>query len=405
MSDDQISADTEKNAQRRHSKWDLLVLPALSCLTLGCLVETIHFVKSKYFSEYASIPGCFIFDQVGDVRATPNCSYWEKEPEIPPVEYRFNSCGHRTGGECSAKTPGAYRIVLIGSSFAMGFEVPIQNNLAAMMSGKLFEKTGQNVEVYNEAMNAGRPRTILMHFGEVLDAHPDMILWAFAPRDIETDPEGADRPIHGKLGILGGIKWGIERDHAAKPFWRIVVDIPDILRDAVSGSHIIFPLRHFLYESQSEYVRLSLLEGRSSDFLRTDPGAYWDARIVEVDSEIAQMIAQAHAAGVPFVAVLLPNRVQAAMISAGQWPAGYDPFRLDNNLRTIVTNYGGIYLEILPELHDIPNPEQDYLPVDGHPNALGQAVFADLISDKLTNGNIPALKANMQVQKGPAAHR
>ena len=58
---------------------------------------------------------------------------------------------------------------------------------------------------------------------------------------------------------------------------------------------------------------------------------------------------------------LVPTRAQAAMISMGEWPAGYDPYKLDDELRAIVTSHGGIYIDILPDFRNIPNPEQYYL--------------------------------------------
>jgi hypothetical protein len=107
---------------------------------------------------------------------------------------------------------------------------------------------------------------------------------------------------------------------------------------------------------------------------------------------------QAKAAGVPFVAVLLPNRAQAAMISMGEWPKGYDPYKLDAELRGIVEGRGGIYIDILLSLQKISSPEQYYFPVDGHLNVDGHAVLSKLLSERLTDGLVPALRADAQQQ-------
>jgi hypothetical protein len=96
--------------------------------------------------------------------------------------------------------------------------------------------------------------------------------------------------------------------------------------------------------------------------------------------------------------VLLPNRAQAAMISMGEWPAGYDPYKLDAELRSIVTSHGGIYIDILPDFRAIPNPEQHYLPVDSHPDAGGHAIIAAMLAKELTGGAVPALKVPAQNQ-------
>jgi hypothetical protein len=93
------------------------------------------------------------------------------------------------------------------------------------------------------------------------------------------------------------------------------------------------------------------------------------------------------------------------MISLDEWPAGYDPFRLDNELRSIVTRYGGIYIDILPEFRSIPNPEQYYFPVDGHPDSEGHAMIASFLAKELTGGAVPELRADMQPKAPQEAER
>jgi hypothetical protein len=88
------------------------------------------------------------------------------------------------------------------------------------------------------------------------------------------------------------------------------------------------------------------------------------------------------------------------MISMVEWPAGYDPYKLDNELRTIITRHGGTYIDILPDYRNIPNAEQGFLPVDGHPNAGGHATITRLLARRLTDGSIPALRITTQPQAG-----
>jgi hypothetical protein len=79
------------------------------------------------------------------------------------------------------------------------------------------------------------------------------------------------------------------------------------------------------------------------------------------------------------------------MISMNEWPPGYDPFKLDNELRSIIERHGGIYVDILPDLRAIPNPERGFYRVEGHPNALGHALISNLLAKGLTGGAVPAL--------------
>ena len=92
-----------------------------------------------------------------------------------------------------------------------------------------------------------------------------------------------------------------------------------------------------------------MVSDEEGGFLKADPSASWREHLKQFDADAADIEGRAEAAGVPFVAVLVPIRVQVTMISMGKWPARYDPYRLDDQLRSIVAKHGGIYLDILPD--------------------------------------------------------
>jgi len=174
--------------------------------------------------------------------------------------------------------------------------------------------------------------------------------------------------------------------------------IAGAVREHFDRTRTALLVRHFLFESQSRYVKSFLMGGGGTEFLRARPDAEWRGDLMHFDSLAAGMQRQAVAAGVPFVAVLVPNRAQAAMISMGEWPRGDDPYTVGDQLRDIVTSHGGTYIDILPYFRNIPNPERYYFPVDGHPDANGQALIANLLAKELTGGAVPALKAAPQPQ-------
>jgi hypothetical protein len=86
------------------------------------------------------------------------------------------------------------------------------------------------------------------------------------------------------------------------------------------------------------------------------------------------------------------------MLSMGEWPAGFDPYKLDIELRGIVESHHGTYVDILPAFRGIPNSEQYYLPLDGHPNAGGHRIVAGLLAKALTDGAVPELSVPAQPQ-------
>ena len=135
------------------------------------------------------------------------------------------------------------------------------------------------------------------------------------------------------------------------------------------------------------------MDGDDAGFLRAEPSPEWQARMQHFDAYFKDIEAQAKAARVPLVVVLVPNRAQAAMISMNEWPAGYDPYALDRKVSEIVTGRGAYYLDILPDFRNIPNPEQDYYPIDGHPSADGNALITRLLARKFASGAVPELEA------------
>jgi hypothetical protein len=161
-------------------------------------------------------------------------------------------------------------------------------------------------------------------------------------------------------------------------------------------------LRELLYESPNLYVRASLLgDDYKSEFLRSKSSPEWQERLKAFESSAANIEEQSRKAGVPLVAVLVPDRTQVAMISLmGERPEGFDPYKLGNELRSIIVRHGGTYIDILPDFRTIPNPQLGYFAIDGHPNANGNATIARFLSEKLLGGAIPGLTASAPQRAG-----
>lgn len=96
------------------------------------------------------------------------------------------------------------------------------------------------------------------------------------------------------------------------------------------------------------------------------------------------------------VAIVVPNRAQAAMISRRAWPDGYDPFRLAAEIRAIVERNGGTFVDILPDFRDTSNPERFYYPIDGHPDKRGHDLIAKFVAKELYDDSNTALKSAFQ---------
>ncbi len=275
------------------------------------------------------------------------------------------------------KAPGSYRIVLIGSSVAEGLRVQQKDTFAARLGPTLTQVTGRRVDVYNEGIEMRMPRDIAANFGEVLSAKPDLILWTITPLDVQHGAVLNVPWLTTRDGFVHGSATGhADRDKVSA----IYTHVSGKMRAELTTT---FLLEHLLYKSQSEYVDHFLMQGSGAEFLRIASGPEWRSRLRQFGCYASEVMQNARRAGIPVVVTAVPQRAQAAMISMGRWPKGYDPYRFGEQLRTIVVSQGAQYVDLLHMMQHVANPEQDYFPVDGHPNSAGHELLAQLLGREL----------------------
>jgi hypothetical protein len=275
---------------------------------------------------------------------------------------------------------------MVGSSIAMAYQVENQKSIAALLPGELTSQTGHRVELLNEGFAGGSG--VNLRLDEALAFNPDMILWILTPWDVGQEFATVHHPPRANRNVPF-----VQRAWARLKL-EFATSSTNALQEAFDSTRSALLLRHFLFESQSQYVKSFLMAGdKEAGFLKSEPSAAWRDSLRQFSNAAARNEEQARAAGVPLVTVLVPNRAQAAMISIGEWPAGYDPYKLNDELRSIITSHGGTYIDLLPSFRTIPNPERFYLPVDGHLNKEGYAIVSRLLASALTSGAVPALKA------------
>jgi hypothetical protein len=370
---------------------DWVLLPLISVLTIVFLMGFTELTARRMFaSSKTSYMSCMVLDDPkSGTRGIPNSVCWEKAPESDLIEYRFNSCGHRAGAECGPKPAGTYRIVLMGSSVALGQHVRREKTFAALLPGELTKRTGQTVELYNEGMGFGFTHRAALHFDEVLAAHPDLVLWVLTPPDILRGTEIAAR---GNPDPGAGLSF-------PKKIWRRLQasleskSIGEALAEVFSYSKTAYMLQHFLYQSQSTTISAFLqAPDAEAGYVKVEQSAAWRSALEQFDEDAGNIERQARSARVPFAAAMIPERAQAAMISKNEWPAGFDPYKLNDDLRSVIVSDGGIYIDILADFRTLPNPEGLYFAMDGHPNAKGSAAIASMLTTGLTEGAIPGLR-------------
>lgn len=390
------NSNNPENLKQAKLPWrDWILLPALSLLTISLIIVSLDLINQRVFvSSYGAAEDCMVFnDPSTGALGIPNSVCREKIAEGEITEYRFNSCGYRTDLDCGPKRPGAYRIVMIGGSYAMGARVPNEKTFAALLPAELSQRTGRNIEVYNQGMPWRPPHVLADHFNEILAAKPDIILWILVPSDVWNPLWELARPQPQPVQHLSAYRQ-IRRDLGGVLI-RVNAELYSRCGDL---------FRHFLYESQSQTITSYLAEkpdepyGRKihgPEFMKIHPSVEWQSHLRDVEGDVAKIEDQAMAAKVPLVVTLLPERAQAAMISKGEWPEGFDPYKLDNELRSLIVSRGGTYVDVLPAFRNIPNAERGFFPLEGHPNAQGHAMISALLAKELTDGALPVI--------GPAA--
>lgn len=387
---------------------DWILLPLIALLTICIILISTELIARRTFTGSSDeLERCHTFrDPVSGIGRVSSCTYWEKAFEAPPTQYRINSSGFRSDVEFGAKSSGTFRIVLVGSSVGFGASTREENTFAATLPAELSKRTGHPVELYNESIPGipGLPQSIALRFKEILATKPDLVLWEVGRWDVKetltnlpaieaSEEEPQTRP---------GETWLRVKDNVTTlDTIGVATDLKDMgrsflvsMKSSFHNSRTAFMLQHFLYESPSIYVKYSL--GGPDEFagyLRATLSPEWKARLRAFDKDVASIQAQAAAAGVPLAVVLIPSLPQADMISMGEWPAGSDPYKLDDEIHSIVVSHGATYVDIFPGFRTIPDPAQYYLPVDGHPNARGHAIISRLLTDGLMKSVMPTPNA------------
>lgn len=406
------SGDSENLTGVKLPRRDWIQLPLLSLTTIILLAGLTEGMARQIYP----LQGHEMFDCIkgksspaSGTQGVPNAVCSGSVNDSPFTEYRLNGCGHRMGVECGVKPASAYWMVILGTSFSIGEGVPVEKSFPSLLPQELSRLTGSKVQLYNEGMFAEVPYVFAPHMDTVLAAKPDVILWILTPHDISEESallSGGPIPEPGKdAPPAPAVDAGVPA--SPESCWHSILStrheagaVSDFRKNclAMDTPHLasLVLLKHFLYKNQGLYVKSFLKNDMRAGFLRTQPSAGWQEALHRFEIDDAIIESQAKAGGTQIVAVLAPNRAQAAMISMGEWPEGFDPYKLNNELRAIITSHGGTYIDILPDFRSLPNPEQYFFPVDAHPNAKGHAIIADLLARELTSGAVPALKAASQ---------
>lgn len=385
---------------------DLVILPLLAVVTPALLLKSTDLaLQQKYTTSASHLGQCLDYAHAtAGIPGIPNCTTNDKLYETPSIQYRFNACGMNSIVGCKASDTGNYTIALLGSSVPFGQWVQFQNSIASQLGTDLSQITQQNIQVANYSRMEEIPPMAERLLPQVLKKNPALIVLAISPYDIgvsSADPDSAMRIA--QMSRANRFDWWL--DYLATILTRSTPsELADIfethLKNRIEGTRFATLLLTYRYSDNRQYVH-QYLQGQDSEigYLPTHPSEAWKESYQAFNQSIAQMSVLTRTAGIPFVVVLLPTRAQEVMLNSGSWPPGYDPYLIDQKVKSIVTSHGGIYLDIFPECARITGLEKHYFIQNAHPDGFAHTVFARLIAQQLTSGIIPALRTQQPVGK------
>jgi hypothetical protein len=199
----------------------------------------------------------------------PSMTYWHTSPDYR-INFRINSQGMRSDREYAVpKPPGVFRIVGLGDSFTMGYEVDLEDTYLYQLENILRERGVSNVEVLNLAVSGfGSAEELLKLEHEGLEYEPDLVIVGYFVNDVENNLTSELFALRGDTLVPTGNAYlpamGIRRTLEAIGPYAFVAD----------NSHLFNLFRNYL----SYYIQQAMYKnkGEESASLRTPSGAAYE---------------------------------------------------------------------------------------------------------------------------------
>jgi lysophospholipase L1-like esterase len=372
---------SEPTGRRRLPRHDLILIPSLILLTTIVLFAVAELGSRALWPSFHDGNACVVRDKQRDVsHSLPNCSVKDKIPEGPWVSYDYDECGYRTSDPCGPKPSGDLRIVFLGSSITQGYHVPLEQAYAELVSRGLSMATSRPVQDENLGYEGLSPLQIYRRVPEALELHPDLVILAVSPFDLEekTDPDQLAARNNPAIQFN-------------KPSVTVQTSFIKRLGVMAQASRVAVMAQHYLYSNTDTYMRLSLARGDKTDYLRAPLSDAWRGRFADFGLILKDMADRFHAAGIPFVLVSIPSHQIGALMGASYQPPGNDPFEFGRDVRDAAREAGALYIDGTEAIRNEPHPDRLFYLSESHLNAQGHALIARAVIDKLQTDLVPTL--------------
>jgi hypothetical protein len=351
---------------------DYIILPVISLLTIVVMFAVTE-ICARIFWPAQPANACLILDPINGNRYKTNCTTQTKIAEGPWTTNNYNECGYFSATSCKTKPVGSVRIVVLGSSTGEGTRVPYEETFFSLASSALSRICNRSIDVQNLSVEGLHPIQVLLRIKEAIGLRPDVVLFVLCPGDVGEAQELAE-PDNAAPTVAP--------DSTGR-----LVKVKLWLKGLSLQSRAALLAQHFLLQNKEVLLRLHL---RFGDRIEQPRAPGWQARFAALDLIVGKLADQLHSEGVPLILVSVPSRPQAAMLGLRQLPPDVDPFAFGRQVDRIAANHGAGYVDMSEVFSHIPDSENLFYVVDGHPTVEGQKVIAQYVEQKLQDGSVPA---------------
>jgi hypothetical protein len=365
-------------------------------LSVTVALAAIEWTARAIWPSHHSADTCMRPDLRTIYSHAPNCRYTAHIPEGDAVEYRYDECGLRNGTSCRHLKNQSPLIAFIGDSFTEGMAVSVEQGFV-WQTGQELHRHGVRAEV----LNFGVSGYDLLQYHEVLASalafKPHVVIVGLLPNDLFDGPSLKSlESLRSRLVELGPEFLMREKERSWRPEGLLAR-----VRRLLSYSTAATMFQHYLFTNDTLYLSTYMVRGHA-DFLQRSYSADWDEKIAGAAELLENMRKSAEGAGARLVVLLIPQRIQAAMIAAQALPQHLDPGGLPERLQHAIGEHVDL-VNFLDVLRGHADPSSLYFPVDGHLTTEGHHLLgATLAGYVVSSGLLNRTNQEAGIRSAPA---
>lgn len=357
----------------------LFIQLAICILTLIVLFAGTELISRHYFFRVVA-DSCQVTGRDSEFAFRPNCISHTNTYESPVVTNQYNDCGFRTNESCGPKQRGVFRIALIGSSVAQGWNVSYNEAFAERTAAGLTYRCRRKVEV----QNLGRPECSVLcmshHIDEALALKPDLLIVAISPYDVETLQSGHAISVNNSIAA-------VPPDTSETPKQPFIKRVEALLPE----SRTKIAVEHFIFQNPATYLHFYLSYGDKADYLRTPFTPAWEGRLQTTEFLIQGMAEKARAANVKLVILAVPSLAQAAVVNLPKPLPNVDAYALDERIKSVSARDGVAFIDVLNNFRDTPHSNRHFYMTAPHLDGIGHSLVSAPLLEQLTDGQDPLI--------------